>query len=264
MKKFKYIILAAALVAVLCLAGCGQTVEVRIKERNVTTTIQVPIGRTVSAALRDAGISLCENDRVTPAGNEKIRESMDIFVERSAIVTLFVDGEPLEVIVLGGHVADVLDAAGITLGANDLLDKDLDALIRSGEKIVLLTNQPTEIRERAEIPFERRTVETSSLDKGTEKVTQEGEKGIKETVYKITYKNGKEESRKIISEEVIKEPVDEITSVGTYVPGQSADSGGADSGRTIVSKVAFPNCDDGSHGYYEITYSDGSVEYVVY
>jgi len=31
-------------------------------------------------------------------------------------------------------------------------------------------------------------------------------------------------------------------------------------GPYIVSKIAFPNCADGSHGYYEITYSDGHVE----
>lgn len=38
----------------------------------------------------------------------------------------------------------------------------------------------------------------------------------------------------------------------------------ADGERTVVSQVAFPNCDDPSHGYYEITYSDGSVEYEEY
>ena len=32
----------------------------------------------------------------------------------------------------------------------------------------------------------------------------------------------------------------------------------------VVSSVDYPSCDDGSHGFTEITYSDGSVEYVVY
>lgn len=34
-----------------------------------------------------------------------------------------------------------------------------------------------------------------------------------------------------------------------------------DSGKTVVSKKAFYDCDGSGHGYYEITYSDGSVEY---
>lgn len=34
--------------------------------------------------------------------------------------------------------------------------------------------------------------------------------------------------------------------------------------RSVVSKTRVPNCDDESHGYYEILYSDGSMEYEEY
>lgn len=34
----------------------------------------------------------------------------------------------------------------------------------------------------------------------------------------------------------------------------------ADSERTVVSREKIPDCDNPEHGYYEITYSDGSVE----
>lgn len=43
---------------------------------------------------------------------------------------------------------------------------------------------------------------------------------------------------------------------------QSQSSGG--SGRYEVSRQAYPDCDGSGHGYYEITYSDGSVETVDY
>ena len=35
-------------------------------------------------------------------------------------------------------------------------------------------------------------------------------------------------------------------------------------GKTVVSKENFPDCDGSGHGYYEIHYSDGSVEYQQY
>lgn len=34
--------------------------------------------------------------------------------------------------------------------------------------------------------------------------------------------------------------------------------------KSVVSKTKVPNCDDESHGYYEITWSDGSVTYEEY
>lgn len=43
---------------------------------------------------------------------------------------------------------------------------------------------------------------------------------------------------------------------------QSQSSGGG--GRYEVSRQAYPDCDGSGHGYYEITYSDGSVETVEY
>ena len=76
--------------------------------------------------------------------------------------------------------------------------------------------------------------------------------GEKESVYRVKMVDGKEESRELVDEVITKEPVDEVILVGTR------------EGRYEVSRVAVPNCADGSHGYYEITYSDGSKEYVEY
>ena len=38
----------------------------------------------------------------------------------------------------------------------------------------------------------------------------------------------------------------------------------ASSERTEVGRQAYDDCDGSGHGYYEITYSDGSVEYEEY
>jgi rare lipoprotein A (peptidoglycan hydrolase) len=49
------------------------------------------------------------------------------------------------------------------------------------------------------------------------KITTPGEKGIREVKYKITWKDGKEISRVVLEKTVIKEPVTQIETQGTYM-----------------------------------------------
>lgn len=70
----------------------------------------------------------------------------------------------------------------------------------------------------ATIPFTEKTIEDNTLLKGETKVSKEGADGEKQVVWEVTYTNGKETSRKIKSEKVIKPAVDKIIAIGTYVP----------------------------------------------
>jgi uncharacterized protein YabE (DUF348 family) len=79
-----------------------------------------------------------------------------------------------------------------------------------------------------------------------------GVEGEKEVTYQVTYVDGKEESRKAVSEKVIKEPVDRVVTQGTMQR------------RRVVSQQKVEDCDGSGHGYYIITWSDGTVEYKDY
>jgi len=68
------------------------------------------------------------------------------------------------------------------------------------------------------IPFETITKDTSGGSSATtSKVVTAGVDGIKEVTYKITYRNGEEIEKTVISEEVIKEKVDKVVEVSTLV-----------------------------------------------
>ena len=58
-----------------------------------------------------------------------------------------------------------------------------------------------------------------------------------------------EEARKKLSEKVLKEPVAEIVIKGTKPA------------RTVVSRQKVMDCDGSGHGYWIITYSDGTTSY---
>lgn len=86
------------------------------------------------------------------------------------------------------------------------------------EAVDILPVPTVEVKKETEnekIPFETRTREDATLEKGQTKVTQEGIDGEKEIVYEVTYTDGKETARRKISENTNKAPIDEIISKGT-------------------------------------------------
>lgn len=66
------------------------------------------------------------------------------------------------------------------------------------------------------LDYETIEVETSSLNVGTRRILQKGERGEKRSSVEITYIDGIERSRKVIKSEVIKSPTIEQVGVGTY------------------------------------------------
>ncbi|HEY7413779.1 MAG TPA: G5 domain-containing protein [Ktedonobacteraceae bacterium] len=74
-----------------------------------------------------------------------------------------------------------------------------------------------QVTETQDIPFSTQDVTDSSLLKGQTKVTQAGKDGVKTLTYKVTYTNGQQTSKTLISSAVTTQPVDQIVTIGTYV-----------------------------------------------
>ena len=103
--------------------------------------------------------------------------------------------------------------------------------------------------EHEPIPFETEIEYTASMYQGESACRRQGQEGEKELTYKVTYVDGKEESRELVGESVTREPVNEIIAKGTKER------------RRVVSREQIYDCDGSGHGYYIITWSDGAVEY---
>ena len=112
---------------------------------------------------------------------------------------------------------------------------------------------------KEEIPFDVQETYSDQMAAGESMITQEGQNGEKEVTYEVTYVDGKEVNREVLDETVTKEPVAQIITYGTA---QAAPQGAG--GVYEVSREAVPSCADGSHGYYDITMSDGSHVYEEY
>lgn len=73
------------------------------------------------------------------------------------------------------------------------------------------------VTETSRIPFGSTTVQSSTLARGTTTVTTPGVRGVTTRTYTVTYTDGVESGRVLMSERVTTPPVTQVTTVGTYV-----------------------------------------------
>ena len=74
-----------------------------------------------------------------------------------------------------------------------------------------------EVRTTTDVPFIQVTVQDAGVASGITAVTRPGVVGTREIVYSVTYIDGVETTRRVVSDTIVVAPVDEVTTVGTYV-----------------------------------------------
>jgi uncharacterized protein YabE (DUF348 family) len=227
-------------------------------------TVEVELtGGTVADALEQAGITLGAEDFIDHSTEAYLTEGMVISVVRRAEVTLVADGETRTCITESKNVGDFLEEQQIALGEDDRVTPATDASLKDGSRVVVKRVVVKEETVTEEIAFDTKQSYSEQMAAGTKKVTQQGVNGEKEITYRVTYVDGAEESREQISEKTVREAVSQIVVQGTKSEEQAAEEKTTD-GRTVVSKKRVDDCDGSGHGYFVITYSDGTVEYEEY
>lgn len=104
------------------------------------------------------------------------------------------------------------------------------------EKYVILTEKI--IVEKVEIPFETITKNISKEGaETTDRVLQNGENGLKEIKYRVKYENEKEIERTIISETIIKDPVNKIIQISNKITSRAAIRNNGVSLETAIASV---------------------------
>lgn len=164
--------------------------------------------------LSRAGIVLGDGDELNITRN---KGAVTVAVDRAYPVSVEADGTTVIVMLAHGTVADALQKAGITANAEDRLSHQPETVLVPCMHVVLDRVTGGEVTETEAIPYETEKIETNDLYVGQTKVQQKGEKGTLKKTYSVTYVNGKESARKLVSKEVTKEPVNKIVLVGTKV-----------------------------------------------
>ncbi|MDO4553729.1 MAG: G5 domain-containing protein [Lachnospiraceae bacterium] len=214
------------------------------------TTKEIELtGAKVEDALETMGITLHKNDYMDHDREAYLTDAMSISVIRRSAVTVVADGNKTKCLTKASTVQELLNEQGVSVGKKDRVKPALTKAVKDGTKVVVKRVSVKKITEKEPVDYGTKTEYSSSMYEGTSKVKKQGKKGEKEVVYQVTYVDGKEESRKAVKETVITEPEDQVVVQGTKKK------------RRIVSRKKVYDCDGSGHGYYIITWSDGTVEY---
>ncbi|MEV0602950.1 ubiquitin-like domain-containing protein [Streptomyces sp. NPDC050315] len=178
--------------------------------RRVWTT-----ARTVEGALRQLGVR-AEGAYISASRSLPIaRHGIELAVRTERTVTFMADGRAHSIRTNAATVRAALARAGIALHGQDTTSVPLDSFPREGQTIsVLRVTGSREVREEP-IAYETRRIPDASLFKGTESVVQQGRQGVRRATYQLRTVNGVRQRPRLLRQEVVSAPRDEIVHVGT-------------------------------------------------
>lgn len=215
------------------------------KENNVIT-----YKRTVQGALNDNNITLGEKDKIEPNLDNQIGKNDVINIKRAVNVAVEVDDEVLNVLTAEDSVESMLETEGITVGENDKVLPSKETTIDDGLQVDVVRVETKTLTETEEIGFTTVVKKDDSLKKDTKKVSQEGQKGQKTITTEVVYENGEETSKKVVSEVVDKEPVQEVVLQGTLEVLNLSRGGETPYAKSLkVRATAYSNSGGDGRGY---------------
>ncbi|MFJ6027592.1 transglycosylase family protein [Pseudarthrobacter sp. NPDC092424] len=178
-------------------------------------------------------------------------------------VSIVADGKVDTATTTAATVREVLDRAGVSLGANDRSSQPGSAHVVDNMVIkVSRVQKGKTVVATEEVPFETLTTRSAELPKGEEEVTREGTPGKLQKTFKLVLVDGREASRALVAETVLAKPVARKVTVGTKEapkPAAAASNTGAAAPAMMNEAMwdAIAQCESGGNwsintgnGYY--------------
>lgn len=188
-------------------------------------------GGKVSDALKKAGIEFGEHDLANFDLESEVKKGMKIVVVRRVKVCISADGEEKEYILPESCVENALNYAGLELYENDIINLDLSSKIYEGMKIVVNRIRFEEVTYNETVSKGTVFKKTDLLDKGVQKVTEEGKDGRRELIVRKTLKDNEVVNSEVVSSRIVQEPVNKVVLEGTREPVVRITSGSVNSSK---------------------------------
>jgi uncharacterized protein YabE (DUF348 family) len=226
-----------------------QAKQVHIVKDNEKKTIWTT-ANTVAELLKEQKIVLKDHDQITPGPQIAIKDKMNIGIKRAFHLTYVDGGKQQQVWSTSATVADFLTQQGIKLNEFDRVEPSLtETVSENGVVNIIRVEKVTDVVEEP-LQFAVITKKDESLEKGSEKTVTEGQQGLISNQYEVFFENGKEVSRKLISQELVRGKQDKVVAVGTKDLTLQVSRGATDSGPEFyVSSTAYTADCNGCSGH---------------
>ncbi|MGE7983726.1 ubiquitin-like domain-containing protein [Solibacillus sp. NPDC093137] len=171
----------------------------------------------VKDILAEANITVGLHDKLSVALDSEVDKNREIIIQQAFQVTV-VDGLDIKKYwTTFTTVSNFLKEKNIKLGELDRVNYSFDSYIKADTKLkVIRVEKETEVVEES-VAFSTEKKQEPNLLAGKKEVYSEGRNGKKERTYEIVKENGKVVAKSVIAEEVTREPVTEVISVGTKI-----------------------------------------------
>ena len=213
------LILGLALTALLSQTAFAKTYVITDGDRVVTYTT---FATDPAQVLGEAGMELHTYDTYT---TEPVEGAEAITIQRAQEVTIHYHGQTTKTAAGGETAGELLQRLNLVVSGEDVVSHDLAEPVYDG--MVLRVDQVVACRETytAAIPHETTRCSAPSVPAGTEAVLAEGRDGEMRCTAEVTYVNGVERQRVVLSQTVTKAPVAEVIGVGSGKESDSTDPG---------------------------------------
>ncbi len=164
------------------------------------------------AVLGEAGLELGEDDTYTTQASDGVSE---INVRRSQSVQIDYYGERMDVISKGETVEELLSRLNLPWREEDTISTALDTQTYDGMRVTVSHVVRENQIYTAALAHDTIYCSDITLPEGTEMVVTEGVDGEILCEATVTYINGREAGSRLLSQQVVSQPVSEVIAVGT-------------------------------------------------
>lgn len=211
-------------IILLFFAGVANAYEqkhqfVYLDDNGVKTEVKT-YASNIKEFLKEQNIIINEGDILSVNLDDDIVKHMQIKIDRKADIILYIDDEaPWHRDTYAKKIDEFIEELEEKMDCEyETAIKYDSSAIKDKMELKLISVKEEEVTDIQEIDFEITYVENGELEKGTEKVVQEGQKGERTIIAKKLYKGGNLEETTVISDSVTKEPVSKIIEKGTKEP----------------------------------------------
>ncbi len=190
----------------LCCVLCSFVFLVQIQADGKTIKQSRLLPTTVGALLEKQGITLGKHDATEPSVDAVIKEDVTISVIRAVEVQIVADGNTIPLTTVPVSQAEAVTKAGIQLGEKDFIQDETIFPVVEGQTIHVVRVTEQYEQEQREIPFTTQRRLDSTLERGITRTLQQGVVGQATDTVAITYYDGQEVNRRVVSSEIIQEP----------------------------------------------------------
>ena len=221
---------------------------------------------TLAEALQEAGVILDEGDRVEPALETPLTKDLTVKITRARPISIQTKDEVFEVKSAAATVGEALSDAGFGLQGADYSIPDSFQPVPTDGNIRVVRVREEVLLTQTNIPFGVEYIQSDEVELDKRDIVRPGEFGVEVKRTRIIYEDDQEVNRVEEVTWVAKEPVDQLTGLGTKVVVRTMDTpnGPIEYWRAVnVYATSYSPCRSGGDRCYYGTSSGLPADYGV-